>query len=138
MKVLFHHEPFDVDVSSGTEHAAFQWMELFRAMGMEGAAVINVSGLPYPQVDSDFMIEELSSPAQFLKRYPEARVLGTGRHGRSRYRDFKYAEYDWIEFGGAAGCIFPAEVSIETFGGRDLYPREAAAIILGEMAWLSR
>ena len=137
MKVLFHHEPFDRDVSSGTLHAAYQWVELLSAFGVTEAAVITFveeEEDQWPQVASDFIITTYTSAEAFVEANPDAVVIGTAKEADNHYRDFDYSGGDWLYIGGTFQTALPCacRVGIPTVGGRDLYPREAAAIILAE------
>lgn len=133
MKVLFHHEYFDADVSSGTLHAAYQWMELFLACGVTGAAVITFEEA-WPDCNSDMPLEVYANVDEFIAAHPNDSVIGTSPDAESSYRDHDYSGADWIYFGGTFVTDLPCVgcVSIPTIGGRELYPREAASVVLVE------
>ena len=135
MKVLFHHEHFDIDVSSGTAHAAYQWVDMLRSFGITQSAVLNLSDSPWPhEINGDIEIAEFTAIADFIAAYPGDIVIGTSADAPDGYRGFDYSGGDWIYIGGTTvtGLTCACSVSIATFEGRELYPREAAAIILAE------
>lgn len=129
MKVCFHHQPFDVDVSSGTIHALYQWFELFHAFDVTECAVINESGDVLPNIDSDMKVREYRSLSAFLSG-ADGRVAYVEMGGAS-HKEYDFSHTDWLLFGGTNGLpLF--DVGIET-GNVALYPREAAAIILAAL-----
>jgi hypothetical protein len=135
MKVLFHHEAFDIDVSSGTVHAAYQWVELLAAFGVTHAAVLNTSGVPWPHhINLDLTIEEYTDIASFSAAHAGETVIGTSINAVDHYRGFDYSVGVWVYIGGTTvtGLTCDYSVGITTHGNRELYPREAAAIILSE------
>lgn len=128
MRLAFHHEDFDSDVSSGTIHAAHQWHELCAAFNVERVAVI--TGLEYPIVDAGRPLVTYGSLEDFLSS-EDGPFVFVERDGEP-YRDYVYPDNCWLVVGGVSG-LPRADVSINT-GSVSLYPREAAAIVLAEAA----
>ena len=129
MKVCFHHQPFDVDVSSGTIHAFYQWFELFHAFDIDECAIINSSGDRPPVIDSHMVIAEYKSLGDFLNH--ERGEVAFVEKGGDDYRDYDFRGVDWLVFGGTQG-LPAADVGILT-NDVALYPREAAAIVLAAL-----
>jgi hypothetical protein len=135
VRVLFHHEPFDRDVSSGTEHAAHQWYDLLAGVGVTAAAVLNLSGDPWPHaISSDVAVEEFLAITEFQTAHAGEIVIATALGAPNNYRGYDYSGGDWLYIGGTTitGLPYSSAVSIPAVGGREFYPREAAAIILAE------
>jgi hypothetical protein len=133
VRVCFHHEDFDRDVSSGTIHSLHQWVELCNAFSVGQCAIINRSDGPIPAISGPVVVLEFGSLADFLsgtdgeKTYVE--------RGGPNFRDADLSAVDWVVFGGTGG-LPEADLSIET-GLVALYPRLAAAIIMEAVAWQS-
>ena len=130
MKVCFHHQDFDVDVSSGTSHALYQWHVLFYAFGVDEVAVINHTDDPLP-----YMGEIVATSYETLEDFVAAcdgATLTFVEEGGSDFRNFDFSETDWLVFGGTGG-LPRSDVGIDTKVA--LYPREAAAIILAGASW---
>jgi hypothetical protein len=125
-RVCFHHDHFDVDVSSGTSHALYQWFELLHAFNVFECAIINTSGDELPTINSEMKVNEYSRLEDFLATAENVTFVEMG--GQS-FKTYDYSNVDWIVFGGTGG-LRESHIGIDTFGGRALYPREAAAIIL--------
>lgn len=126
MKVCFHHDYFDVDVSSGTIHSMYQWFDLLHAFGVFECAIINNTDDDIPTINSDMTVTEYSRLDDFLSLHGNVVFV---EQGGSPYRDYDFGDTEWLVFGGTAG-LPRADVGIETLGNRALYPRSAAAIIL--------
>lgn len=126
MKVCFHHELFDVDVSSGTIHALYQWFELLQAFDVTECAIINKTGDALPTISSDMKVTEYATIEAFIKANRAAKTFV--EKGGKDYKSFDFSKTKWLVFGGTSG-LPKAHVQIET-GTASLYPREAAAIIL--------
>ena len=132
MKIAFHHEPFDIDVSSGTIHAAYQWYELLNGFGITEAAVIGDDTEDFSKTGSDITIHRFATLDEFTAN------LGTNmafvEHGGQDFREANYFNTDWLVFGGTSG-LPRADISLPTNKGISLYPREAAAIVLARALW---
>jgi hypothetical protein len=127
MRVCFHHQDFDVDVSSGTSHALYQWFELLQAFGIKECAIINQTDDVIPVI-GDMLVHEYRTIDDFMAAHPDVVMADTG--GKS-HREFDFTDVDWIVFGGTHG-LPRADVGISSGA---LYPREAAAIIISEASW---
>ncbi len=127
MKLCIHHQPFDVDVSSGTNHAAHQWHELCAAFGVTELAVVNETGEPFPAINDSVLVREITGVDQLSG---ERVFLEVGPHPSVDGADIGDA---WLVIGGAAGNFEMGRyltIPVET----SLYPREAAAIALWELS----
>lgn len=129
VKLCFHHEPFDRDVSSGTIHALYQWFELFHAFGVTECAIINLSGDTLPLIDSNMTVTEYASLDDFENSTSGNKVYL--EHGGADYHSFDHTNTDWLVTGGTGG-LPRADIGIDT-GTVALYPREATAIVLASM-----
>ena len=133
MKICFHHEDFDRDVSSGTIHSLHQWVELSTAFSVTQCAVINLSSEHIPAMGGPVEVFEFSSIDDFLANTDGTKTFvdigGTNFHGAD------LSAIDWLVFGGTHG-LPKADLSIDT-GSVALYPRLAAAIIMEAVSWQS-
>ena len=134
MKLCFHHELFDDDVSSGTIHALYQWFELCHAFDVCEVAIINLSGDEIPLIDSLMQVNEFPDLEKFIDF--------TNRHGDRltyvemggpNFKCYDFSCTDWLIIGGVKG-LQVSDVSLPSTRVA-LYPREAAAIVLAEALW---
>lgn len=132
MKLCFYHQPFDVDVSSGTEHAMSQWSELCMAMGVTEVAVIDETDDNVHLFPDEITVTEYSSLEQFEEMNENLIYV---EHGGKHYKEYDYNDDSWLVIGGSKG-LPKADVQIPTKVA--LYPREAAAIVLSEVKYGNR
>lgn len=128
MRLAFHFEPFDVDVSSGTIHAAHQWHELLMAFGIAEAFVVNTSGMEFPQVNDSLVFHEVES----VESIPGPLIV-IEQGNNPNHRGYIFPDDATICIGGAYGVpmgLNAEYLSIPTPAA--LYSREAAAIVLEE------
>jgi len=137
MKVCFFHEDFDKDVSSGTRHAAYQWVELLLSFGIKEVAVVNTTSDSFPCVSAELKVKEYNTLEEFRETLTDEVVVCAEPEGEILYRNVNYKKIDWLVIGGADGTNEDDDKSIviPTEGKRALYPREAAAILLAEASW---
>ncbi len=135
MKVCFHFENFDADVSSGTLHSMHQWYELLLALGVTEVAIINLTDFNIPYISSDITTNTYTSLEAFQahQNYVASGNMTYVEKGGAAHNTYDYSSTDWFVFGPSAG-LPEATVSIDT-GLHALYPREAAAIILAAAKW---
>lgn len=131
MKVCIFHEEFDRDVSSGTIHAEYQWLELFNAFGVVEIAVINPQQLQLVPLGTQDKITVFDSLDDFLASHPDESMTYV-EQGGTDFRSYDYSNTDWLIFGGTGGLPV-ADVGIPTLNNVALYPREAAAIVLAKV-----
>lgn len=132
MKLCIWHEPLDVDVSSGTDHARYQWHELANAFGITEVYVVNTTDSKFNSVNRSVSFLEISS----LDEINES-LIAIEQGEYPNHRDHRFPEDCCIVIGGAMGVLglnadyytIPTPVA--------LYPREAAAIVL-ENQWQLR
>ncbi len=129
MKVCFHYEDFDRDVSSGTSHSIHQWHELLYAFGVTEVAVINSKRNKIKAVNDSVKMTNYKSLDDFLAVNDNVCFV---EQGGEDYRDFDFSKYEWLILGGCSG-LPRSDVSLPTPVA--LYPREAAAIILARVKW---
>jgi hypothetical protein len=132
MKVCFRHEQFDSDVSSGTDHALYQWVNLCIAFGVSEIAIINTSEDTIPVITPDLTVHKYSTFEDFTSEFGHENLTYV-EMGGDPYHTFDYSTTEWLVFGGTAGLPH-AHVGIDT-GLIGLFPREAAAIILAATKW---
>ena len=131
MKLCFYHQKFDIDVSSGTEHALSQWHELAMAFGVTEIAIINETDDEIKQINEDITITQYPSLEEFLddnSNFIFVEMDGENHHQHNIDNDA------WYVFGGYQGIPTNLEPRIKIDTKVALYPREAAAIIL-ENIW---
>lgn len=128
MKVCFYHEDFDRDVSSGTSFSMQQWGELLNAFNVAEVAVINKTEDKLP-----YKFKEYKSLEEFVETTKDENVLFTRAKGTLHFREVNYGEVDWIVFGSNEKWIMEGGIFIPTHDKKELYPREAAAIVLSEV-----
>lgn len=134
MKLVFHHEDFDRDVSSGTSHALSQWMELCSAFDVTDVIIINKTPdkLVYP--NQEINVQTLPSLKYFLLLEEPYIFVEQGGHPCYSSLDYKG---EWLVFGGHRGLPMiegTKYVTIKTPVA--LYPREAAAVVMSNI-WLT-
>lgn len=126
--VCFYYTDFDRDVSSGTPFALQQWSELLGAFNIDEVAVINQTEeeLPFPNYPSlsDFLLDQTGKE-----------ITLTRAQGSHHYKEFNYTKTDWLVFGSSERWNMEGGIYIDTYQRKELYPREAAAIILAEASW---
>ena len=132
MKICIFHQPFDIDVSSGTDHARHQWHELVCAFGVTEMAVINQTKDEFGPVNDRVRVTEYRSlNAFFLGK----RCVFVEQGPFPDHRGVRVPADHWIVFGGAQGLPLNLDGQYMTIPTRtSLYPRQAAAIIL-ENQW---
>jgi len=132
MKICFFHQPFDVDVSSGTDHARHQWHELASAFGVTKMAVINETYDEFSPVNSTIKVHKYNNLSSFLKR---KMCIFVEQGDYPNHRSVRIPADHWIVFGGAQGLPRNLDGKYITIPTKTaLYPRQAAAIIL-ENQW---
>jgi tRNA(Leu) C34 or U34 (ribose-2'-O)-methylase TrmL len=131
--VCFYYSDFDRDISSGTPFALQQWSELLNAFNVKNKAIINLSD---EKIDQN-CFQVFNSLEYFKQVYSNKNIVFTKATGSMNYREVDYSKIDWLCFGS-----FPTwttdGISIPTFEKKEIYPREAAAIILSEARWQLR
>lgn len=132
--ICFHHEQFDADISSGTLYSIDQWSNLFTAFGVKNIAVINQTADILPPFCNTSTTRVFSSIDLFLDN-TEGNIVNANPRGSIHYREVNYKKIDWLVFGASGGNNFDGGVIIPTRDNRELYPREAAAIMLSEASW---
>jgi tRNA(Leu) C34 or U34 (ribose-2'-O)-methylase TrmL len=137
MKLCFYHQPFDVDVSSGTVHARHQWHELAHAFGVTEMAVVNQTTDRFSSVNESIKISEYNSLTDFIqsKKHLHANCVFVEQGPYPDHRTRVIDPDTWIVFGGTQGLPpnpLGDTITIKTKAA--LYPRQAAAIIL-ENQW---
>ena len=131
MKLCFHHQDFDIDVSSGTVHALYQWFELLLAFGISECAIVNTTSEKIPLISSDILVHEFNSFSDFEIAFGNEKFLYVEKGGPDYRSMGNFSSYDWILIGGVEGFEH-SDAEIPT-GNSSLYPREAAAIILSRL-----
>ena len=131
MKLCFYHQDFDLDVSSGTEHAISQWHELAMAFGVKEIAIINETNDEIPCLNENIDIKEYKSLDEFILN--NENIIFVEMDGVS-HRECKLDIDAWYIFGGYKGIPIDLQPRIKINTPVALYPREAAAIIL-EYLW---
>ena len=129
--ICFYHTDFDRDVSSGTSHSIQQWSELLNAFNIKDVAVIN-------QTKDKIPYHNYKSLEEFKVLNCDKNIAYTRALGDKNYRDVNYLEFDWIVFGSSEKWDMDCGIAIDTYENKELYPREAAAIILAEASWRIR
>ena len=97
MKVCFHFENFDADVSSGTMHSMQQWYELLLAFNVEEVAVVNLTDFNIPYISSDTTTHVYPSLEAFLADNPEGVKTYIDKGGE----DYKTYDFSETEIGRA-------------------------------------
>ena len=132
--VCFFHEDFDSDVSSGTTFAIEQWNNLFVAFGIKKVAIINLTEETLPSLCNSINLQEFKTLQEFTDR-AKGVVVTSSPKGKQHYKNMNYKDIDWIIIGGTGGSGDHLGINIPTRNNRELYPREAAAIIVAEASW---
>ncbi len=128
-RVCFHHLPFDEDVSSGTDHALHQWVELLMGFGVSEAAVIDEVGIGEFQFPAQLEVTRYSTLDLFLKATSNHTFV---EQGGPDFRTVSVGPDTWLIFGGWRTLPKP-DISLPTTTA--FYAREAAAIVLGGLTW---
>lgn len=139
MKLCFHHQPIDVDVSSGTEHARHQWHELAMGYNVTELAVINHTSEPYLPLNDSLPVTEYPDIESFIQEHATKRnqVVFVEQGDFTLCHKYPFRDDQWIVVGGSAGL--PLNVAnvqyVSLAASTALYPREAAAIALDSANW---
>lgn len=132
--ICFFHEDFDSDVSSGTSFAIEQWNNLFAAFNIKKVAIVNLTEDTLPNLCNSIELKEFKTLKEFTDG-AEGTIITSSPIGKQHYKDIDYKAIDWIIIGGTGGSGDHLGINIPTRDNRELYPREAAAIIVAEAAW---
>jgi len=161
MKLCFHFQQFDIDISSGTLHARHMWHELASGYGINEMAVINETGEKFESVTEDMTVKEYPTLNRFIKAeltskqvkmvFLESpnRNLGPGASQRDiriakrnakkfkHCKGYKMTAVDWLVIGGTGGLpTNRRDVDyVNLSAASSLYPREAAAVVLELSTW---